>query len=209
MRWEFDESVAKRFQKEAKDHIPDYDRVIDMCVDYALVKLNKHDYIIDVGSALGYTIDKFVDKGFTNVFGVESSEKMLEQSSHSKNIFLSSQFPNLRFRLVLINWTLHFIQDKKTYLRSVYDGLESNGTLILSDKTTQSDITKHLYYNFKRNNGVNQEYIEQKEQQLKGYMLTESLDYYFHTLKEIGFENIEIINSRFGFTTFICTKKIT
>jgi SAM-dependent methyltransferase len=207
MQWEFDESVAKRFQKEATDHIPDYHRVIEMCVMYAMEHLDKHDPIIDVGSALGYTVGLLTDAGFTNVYGVESSEKMLEHSSHPEKIFLSSQFPEKRFSLVLMNWTLHFIHNKREYLRSIYDNMNEGGTLILSDKTIQSDITKQLYYNFKRKNGVSDEYIQQKENQLKGYMTTQSLEYYFYTLRDIGFTGVEVINSRYGFTTFICTKK--
>ena len=35
MVWKFDESVAERFQHEAQSHIPDYDRVIDLCLNYA------------------------------------------------------------------------------------------------------------------------------------------------------------------------------
>jgi SAM-dependent methyltransferase len=205
MVWQFDESVAKRFQHEATTHIPDYERVIDMCLEYAQ-KFDKTAPIIDVGSALGHTVDKFVQAGYTNVYGVESSEKMLEHSSHPEKIFLSSQFPEKLFSLVLMNWTLHFLPNKREYLQSIYDNLEDGGTLILTDKTKQSDRVKEMYYNFKRKNGVSDEYILQKEDQLKNYMLTESLQYYIYNLYDIGFKGTEIINSRYGFTTFLCEK---
>jgi hypothetical protein len=34
--WQFDHQLALRFQKEAETNIPDYERVIDMCLDIAI-----------------------------------------------------------------------------------------------------------------------------------------------------------------------------
>ena len=31
--WEFNEEVANRFDQEAKTNIPDYERVIDLCLN--------------------------------------------------------------------------------------------------------------------------------------------------------------------------------
>ena len=61
------------------------------------------------------------------------------------------------YDLVLMNWTLHFIKDKEDYLESIFHRCE---TLIMTDKLVQSDKTKELYYNFKRKNGISEEYIK-------------------------------------------------
>jgi hypothetical protein len=108
--------------------------------------------------------------------------------------------------MVLINWTLHFIQDKISYLESVYHGLSADGLLVLTDKTVQSDVTKRLYYKFKLDNGVTQSYIDLKEQQLQGVMLNETPEWYIQQLGRLGFRSIEIVNSRLGFVTFYCVK---
>jgi hypothetical protein len=60
----------------------------------------------------------------------------------------------------------------------MYNSLSYGGYLILTDKTHQSDIVKRDYYDFKRKNGVTEEYIQQKEKDLVGMKseLTNELD---------------------------------
>jgi 16S rRNA G966 N2-methylase RsmD len=204
-QWQFDNAVAERFQKEAKDHIPDYERVVNLCLDIANRHCIKDDSIIDVGSALGFTIDKFITAGFTNTTGVEKSANMISNSLHKEQVKLSETLPTGNYKMILVNWTLHFIQDKLTYLQSVYNNLQDDGMLILTDKTVQDSLTKNLYYQFKRNNGVSQEYIESKEQQLVGVMHLETTEWYLAQLKSM-FKTVEIVNAHLGFVTFVCKK---
>lgn len=206
-KWEFDTSVAKRFQDEANTNIPDYERVIDLCIQIAKRRHNPESHIIDVGSALGHTIERFIDSGFINVYGVESSKAMIENSAYSSCVTLSETFPEgLTTDFVMANWTLHFVNERKQYIQDIYNSLSLNGTFILSDKTPQSDTVKELYYDFKRANGISNEYIYEKEKKLQGYMNLLPIDWYLDTLKEVGFSNVQIINSRFGFVTFYCEK---
>lgn len=204
-KWAFDSAVADRFQQEAMYHIPDYRRVINLCVDIAKHELSKTDPIIDVGSALGYTLNILHHNGFTNITGVEQSKEMIAKGTHSDKVICSDKFPNKMFQLVLINWTLHFIEDKESYLKDVYNHLNDKGILIMTDKTIQSELIKNLYYQFKRNNGIDQTYIEHKEKQLAGYMHLKSVDWYINFLKTL-FSSVEIINSNLGFVTFLCRK---
>jgi ubiquinone/menaquinone biosynthesis C-methylase UbiE len=204
--WKFDDSVAKRFQQEASQHIPDYDRVIQMCIDIANKTISKNEKVIDVGSALGNTVDKFIGAGYSEVYGVEPSDSMLASTLHKERILKSESFPDQVFKLVMINWTLHFVLDKVSYLTDVFNNMASNGTLIISDKTTQTPAVKELYYQFKRDNGVDQAYIESKEKQLKGIMHCMPAGWYVTHLESIGFTDVEVINSRFGFVSFMCRK---
>lgn len=203
--WTFDDAVAARFQHEAESHIPSYNIVINKSVDFAKKTLHPDDLIIDVGSALGFTINKFKAAGFKNVMGVDNSTAMISKSLYSDTIVHSSTLPINKYKLVLINWTLHFILDKQEYLQNVYDSLD-NGYLILTDKMKQSDKVKEMYYDFKRNNGVADEYIYQKEDSLKTIMHCKSVEWYTSQLTAIGFD-IEIIHADLGFVTFLCYKK--
>jgi SAM-dependent methyltransferase len=203
--WKFDNSVADRFQHEANTHIPDYQRVIELCVQYCDNYYAKDSKIIDVGSALGHTLYSFSQAGFTNISGVESSPDMITKSFLKQNVICSGTFPNNDYDVVLINWTLHFIQDKLAYLQSVYDNLNHKGSLILTDKVTQSSRMKDMYYNFKRSNGVSNEYILEKEARLQGYMHTENIQWYVDSLEQLGF-TVEILSARFNFVTFLCFK---
>lgn len=204
--WTFDDSVANRFQQEARDHIPDYARVVEMCIEVASDNLSKDDAIIDVGSALGYTVDKFMQAGFSNVYGLDNSESMVKQSLHKDRIMLGNDFPSMPFKMIVMNWTLHFVIDKLAYIKKMYDNLEPGGYLIISDKTSQSLEVKKKYYDFKRANGVSQEYIDEKEKKLAGYMYTVPTSWYNATFADVGFSSVEVINARYGFVTFMCKK---
>jgi tRNA (cmo5U34)-methyltransferase len=206
-KWEFDTAVASRFQEEAANNIPDYERVIDMCLDIANRRYDKESTIVDVGSALGHTIEKFNMAGYSDVYGVESSQAMRDNSKFKSFIDLSETFPkDWRANFVMANWTLHFVDERKQYIEDIYKALRAGGSFVLSDKTPQSDDIKEMYYEFKRSNGVSDEYIYEKEKKLQGYMNLLPIDWYLDTLKDVGFTNIQIINSRFGFVTFYCEK---
>ena len=202
VQWVFDNSVAERFQHEAETNIPSYHTVIDKCLHFANKYLQKTDRIIDVGSALGYTMGKFIDAGYTNVMGVDNSPAMNEKNKYST--ICSDRIPSLKYNLVLMNWTLHFLVDKESYLRDIYDNLD-HGYLILTDKTSQSTIVKDWYYDFKRSKGVSDEYIKQKETSLVGVMNSVPVDWYLKTLRDIGF-TVDIIHAEYGFITFLCKK---
>jgi ubiquinone/menaquinone biosynthesis C-methylase UbiE len=204
--WVFDDSVAKRFQQEAETNIPSYHLVIDMCVDFANKNLKKDANIIDVGSALGYTMKRFIDEGYTNVIGVDNSRAMIDNSIFPELVIESNSFPKNNYDLILVNWTMHFIQDKYSYLRDIYNSLPNGKYLILTDKLQQSAIVKRDYYDFKRKNGVTEEYIQQKEKDLVGVMLSVPLSWYANKLNMVGFKSVEVIHADLGFTTFLCEK---
>lgn len=203
--WVFDETVAERFQHEAETNIPSYHTVINKSLEFANKHLNKSDKIIDVGSALGYTMHKFINAGFTNILGVDNSTAMIDKSMHTQLVIHSDTLPKYKYKLVMMNWTLHFITDKISYLSDIYNSLENTGYLILTDKCLQSDIVKDMYYDFKRKHGVSEEYILQKEQNLIGVMKSVPVEWYLNSLRNIGF-TVDIIHSDLGFTTFLCKK---
>jgi hypothetical protein len=79
--------------------------------------------------------------------------------------------------------------------------------LIVSDKMScNDDFIKNLYYDFKLKNGVTAEAIEYKEKALVGILNPKPLQWYLTSLKDIGFREVYVINSRFMFNT-ICAIK--
>ena len=205
--WVFDDAVAKRFQNEAETHIPDYKRVIDSCLDIVSKNYSNKDInIIDVGSALGFTVDKFYQAGYHNIKGVEVSESMKNNSCHKDKIIISNLLPEDTYDVILANWTLHFIIDRTSYFENIFKNLNPNGIFIISDKMSQTEEVKKLYYDWKRSNGVSEETIKTKEVKLKGVLETKPLLWYIEILSKIGFKNIECINSRFNFNTLLCRK---
>jgi 2-polyprenyl-3-methyl-5-hydroxy-6-metoxy-1,4-benzoquinol methylase len=205
--WEFDRSVAERFQKEAETHIPDYQKVIDISIEIIENKFKRYDVsIIDVGSALGHTLHCLKNKGFDNVKGIEASLAMIEKSRYADLIIHSRLFPNEKYNVVLAHWTLHFIKEREKYLRDIYHSLEKDGILILTDKMFQDTVSKDLYYKWKMANGVSWEEIKEKEKKLVNVLDSLPIEWYLDTLSTIGFKNINLINSRFNFNTLIASK---
>lgn len=123
-KWSFDnDTIALTFQSEAENHIPSYDKVIQLCIDEAR-KYDIGSSIIDFGSALGYTVSKFCDNGF-DCFGIESSQHMIDNSLHKSRIFHDNNINAKNFidhdiSMVLCNWTLHFCNEelRKTYYKT-------------------------------------------------------------------------------------------
>jgi tRNA (cmo5U34)-methyltransferase len=208
-KWSFNSDVAKDFVNHAKKHIPDYEKTIELSVSICLKHLKKDSNIIDVGSATGYTLRKLEENGFYNLYGVENSDAMIDYSTALiSKIIKSDKFPNLsnKFNAILCNWTLHFIKDKKTYINDMFKNLENNGFLILTDKTSLDNVVHNLYTDFKRSNGVSEIEIANKTASLKDVMFIDSVAWYFDTLTNAGFKNVNIINAAPCFTTFLAIK---
>lgn len=209
--WKFDEIVAKRFYQEAVSNIPDYEKVVEM-IGPIIRKLFREKSlklkILDVGSAIGFTVNKLQWEGFVNTYGVESSLDMIKHSQCGDHIFHCSELPHgLQWDVIIINWTLHFIKDRKKYLEAVYEALTPGGLLFLTEKTlNSSEEEKKDYINFKKGKGISLEEINAKALALDGILIPFPIEWYYDTLQELGFKNILMINSRFMFKTLIARK---
>lgn len=208
--WQFDGDVAARFDMEARTHIPNYEIVVQKCVDVATKAFqNKEEVkIIDVGCATGYTMERLLAAGFKQVYGVDNSQPMIDRCRVKDRILLSDTFPkeHVPYDMVLANWTLHFVAERDTYIRDISDSLNRNGIFILSDKMTSSPFVHERYHDFKRSMGVSEEEIVRKETSIEGVLTTRPLEWYLDTLKKYGFHDVSIIDASYCFATLIAFK---
>lgn len=209
--WKFDKDVAKRFDAIAATNLPHYDEVIRKCVVLAEAAFpnKKKTRIIDVGSALGRTMEEFLKAGYTQVYGVDYSEAMLAKSRVRKNLILSATFPTDHgpFDLVVANWTLHFITDenkRKEYLRDIRESLFSTGMLILSEKMGSTPLVHDRYTEFKQSKGISDKAIAENTAAVKGVLVSYPLSWYVRTLEECGFKTVEALDAEWCFNTFLC-----
>jgi 2-polyprenyl-3-methyl-5-hydroxy-6-metoxy-1,4-benzoquinol methylase len=79
-KWIFDETVSNIYKTHVRQHIPNYDRVIDKSISVCQKLCNKNDSIIDVGCATGETLQRLHDAGFNNFNNVNyfNSNKMAQ-----------------------------------------------------------------------------------------------------------------------------------
>jgi tRNA (cmo5U34)-methyltransferase len=164
---------------------------------------DKEAKIIDVGSALGYTMGKFIKAGFNNVHGVDNSRQMINSCLYPARVTLSETLPSGPWNVVLANWTLHFIPSRLAYLQRIYDNMDQGGTLILTDKMSFTSEQEILYHQFKLDNGVSLEEIQRKKESLKCVLTCKPLSWYLSALELLGFE---VINTRLMFKTIIAKK---
>lgn len=207
MDWKFDKSVAKIFVDHARKHIPNYDQVIDLSIDICET-FDKDAKIVDIGCASGETIRRLHSHGFSNLYGIDNSEAMIEECPDYATYVLSDNYPEScdNVDVAIMNWTLHFIKDKKLYLKSIYDNLRSKGILVLSEKVSLDPLSISFYHRYKQHKGVSIEEIRLKEMQIKNVMHINDARWYLKTLEEVGFKNIQIVNANWCFNTFICFK---
>lgn len=210
--WKFDDNVAEKFSAIAQSHIPNYDTVIDLSIE--VIKQFNFDSprIIDIGCATGETLIRLKKAGYENLVGVDNSQAMLDIAAKritNAKLIYNEDFPTdeEKFDVVIANWTLHFINKRQQYLQDIYQHLKPGGILILTDKTSFSDATKTLYYNFKRRQGVSETEIKNKEISLQGVLNTATPSWYIDTLNRTGFESCDIISARYGFVTFLAQKE--
>ena len=207
--WVFDHDVADNFNDIAKKNIPDYEQVISKCMQILSKIGARNTRIIDVGCATGNTLRCLYEAGFTNLVGVDNSQAMLDAINlPTVQLVLSEQFPVHKgpYDVVLANWTLHFIKNRQAYLTTIAAGLSDHGVLLLTEKTQSSKITQALYRDFKRSNGLTEEEIRIKEEQLSGVLVPYCVDWYTDLLSQLNFKEVEIINSKYGFVSFFAQK---
>lgn len=204
-QWAFDSHIATIFPQIARREIPDYLRVIDLCLRVIAKGKHQQPKIIDVGSATGETLKQLYQAGYRNLYGVECSADMLEKSFAHATLIHSAEFPEhyAPFDYVLNNWTLHFIEHRVAYLEAIKRSLAPEGRLILTDKVSTSECCHELYYDMKRANGISEADISKKRQQIEGVLTTYPFTWYVDTLQRLGFEQIEIINANTAFVTFM------
>ena len=206
--WIFDDKVALDFDRIAKTSIPHYDEVIEKSISIIQKSEFTNPKIIDVGSAIGTTLKRLFDAGFHNLYGVDSSPAMIARSFEKANLICSDSFPVSLgpFDVVVANWVLHFIPERKRYLASISSSLAAGGLLILSEKVISTPLCHDLYHDFKRANGLSELEIETKQRQLRGVLVQYPLNWYLSTLLELGFESVDVIDAHFSFVTLLARK---
>lgn len=203
--WTFDAVVADSFEKIADVSIPHYRGVIEKTIEIIRKSGKENPRIIDVGSAVGTTLKRLHEAGFANLYGVDSSESMLQRSFNKAVLIHSEQFPAsyAPFDVVIANWVLHFIRDRERYLESIRASMADGGLLILSEKVISSPLAHELYHDLKRSNGLSEDEIRKKQQQLAGVLIPYPLTWYIETLYGLGFKSVDVVDADYSFVTLL------
>lgn len=207
--WSFEnKSVVDNFQTIAESNIPNYRSVIQKCIQIAQRFLIPNALIVDVGCARGATLEALYNHGFTNLAGVDCSKAMIAKSFSQAKLIVSKTYPAelTSVDMVLANWTLHFVSERRKYLQDIYHSLRPGGIFVLTEKISAPAALKDLYHDFKRESGMSENEIREKENAIKGILVPYSIDWYLGVLAGLGFKDISIIDAHFSFVTFYAEK---
>ena len=223
----FDKQVANVFPDMIRRSVPGYDTIIPMLGVFSEKYVQPNTNIYDLGCSLGaatLSMRRRIKAPGCNIIAVDNAEAMIEQCK--KNILNdSSSTPvevicddilNINIEnasLVVINFTLQFLAPEKrdTLLKNIYQGLNSGGALVISEKVVSDNKPQQLFYDglhteFKRANGYSELEISQKRTALENVLIPETSEYHLKRLKDTGFEFATSWFQCFNFTAFCAVK---
>ena len=115
--------------------------------------------------------------------------------------------------VVIICWTLQFVRPLKreTLINKIYNGLNENGVLIITEKilTNSSLLNRYyikLYYDYKQRNQYTYEEITNKREALENILIPYRIDENIEMFKRNGFTTVDTFFQWYNFVGFICIK---
>ena len=221
----FDQDVVKVFDNMVRRSVPGYDSMIQMIGLIARMYGQDNTNYYDLGSSTGaITLSLALNNKSKNnqFFAIDNSKEMVEQCEknlHNKVDNLQAICDDINqvkinsASIVVLNLTLQFIDVnlRSNLIKKIYDGLESGGILIISEKihfedaVMQNQITK-LHMDFKKENGYSELEIANKRQAIENVLITETKEQHLNRLRECGFVETSCFFQCLNFVSFLSVK---
>ena len=221
----FDQDVVKVFDDMVRRSVPGYDSMIQMIGLIARMYGQDNTNYYDLGSSTGaITLSIALNNKSKNnqFFAIDNSKEMVEQCEktlHNKVDNLQAICDDINqvkinsASIVVLNLTLQFIDVnlRSNLIKKIYDGLESGGILIISEKihfedgVMQNQITK-LHMDFKKENGYSELEIANKRQAIENVLITETKEQHLNRLRDCGFVETSCFFQCLNFVSFLSVK---
>ena len=225
--FQFNREVARVFDDMLNRSVPLYGESIRRQAEIASAYYQEKSRIYDLGCSNGnlglLILDQMKGREFS-LIGVDSSFPMIEKYSRqlahkteSSSVCLICGFlEDIRIKnasVVLINLTLQFIapQKRDAVLSSVFNGLNSGGILLLTEKTVHrekvlNDLEIRFYKKFKLENGYSELEISRKREALEKVLVPDTIETHRKRLERAGFKTMDVWLKWFNFASFIAVK---
>ncbi|XKM14554.1 carboxy-S-adenosyl-L-methionine synthase CmoA [Orbaceae bacterium ac157xtp] len=225
--WTFDEKVAEVFPDMIQRSVPGYSNIISVIGMLAKRFVTPNSNIYDLGCSLGaatLSIRRNIQKEGCKIFAIDNSPAMVDRcrnnlAAYKANIpveVICDDINNIKLQnasMVVLNFTLQFLKpaDRQAIINHIYNSLNSNGILILSEKFSFNDdklnkLLIDMHYDFKRANGYSELQISQKRSMLENVMITDTVDTHKTRLHDAGFNHVETWFQCFNFGSLIAIK---
>jgi len=225
--FEFNEQVANVFDDMLVRSVPLYRECLRRQAQLIDRYYQTGSRIYDLGCSHGnlgvMVLDELGDR-LREMVAVDTSLPMLERyrqrlATHPLRDRVVTVVEDIRAlplvdaSVVIVNLTMQFLplSDRVQLLAQIYSALKPGGTLLLTEKTVQTDrdlaaLEQEFYYRFKAENGYSELEISQKREALETVLLPESLDQHLHRLRRVGFAQPVVWLKWFNFASILCRK---
>ena len=201
----FDESVASVFPDMIRRSVPGYETVTPLTGLIAARHLPGNGRCYDLGCSLGaatHAVLRAVGDRPCEIVAVDDSAAMLARAqalapADSRVRWVEADVRDAAIEgadVAILNYTLQFLprEDRLPLLRSIRQGMNDTGVLLLSEKLEASPYVTDLHVDFKRANGYSDLAISQKRAALENVMRVDSLEAHVARLRRAGFEAVEV-----------------
>lgn len=223
----FDEAVAEVFPDMIQRSVPGYSNIITAIGMLANRFVTEGSNVYDLGCSRGagiLSIRRNIANRQAKIIGVDNSEPMVERCRNHINAYHSDipveillddirQIEIKNASMVVLNFTLQFIppEDRLALLAKIYQGLNPNGVLVLSEKfrfeeVEMNDLLIDLHHTFKRANGYSELEVSQKRTALENVMRTDTIAIHKDRLQHAGFRKVELWFQCFNFGSMVAVK---
>ncbi len=226
--FKFGSGVANVFDDMVNRSVPFYGEMQRMMAELAADYAKPGTDVYDLGCATGTTLIGMNTSVSEDIrfIGIDDSPQMLDKCRAKLHEAGFTRPFDLRLAdlngdvqisnasVVALCLTLQFVRpiSREKLLKSIFDGLESGGVLILIEKILAEDsvfnreFIKH-YYNYKRRNNYSEMEISQKREALENILIPYKLSENITLLKNIGFDHSEVFFKWYNFSGLIARKK--
>lgn len=216
----FSFSTVKDFDKHIAKQILEYKELDDLIKNISINFLENNTNVYDLGCSTGRLVREldniYIDKNIT-YYGIENNQNFSKDQISSENLRYIKQ--DLREDFIFNNaslissiFTLQFIgeNNRKKLLKNIYKGLNRGGAFILAEKIYSSSSRIHKILEMrnwdlkKRLYKADQILLDEKD--LRDIMKPITLEDNIKDLKEVGFEELEVIWRFNNFVGILCIK---
>ncbi|MCW9014169.1 MAG: carboxy-S-adenosyl-L-methionine synthase CmoA [Gammaproteobacteria bacterium] len=223
----FDESVVHVFRDMIGRSVPGYSTLLSMIPVLARHYVKNNSRCYDLGCSLGAStlaMRHGIDAQDTEIISVDNSPAMIEQCqryiANDKAVvpvkLVCADIRDISVicaSMVVMNFTLQFIErnDRSKLLDSIYQGLNTDGVLLLSEKIHFSDEVEQewmtdLHHEFKKANGYSELEISQKRSALENVLVPETIEKHKQRLTKAGFRKVIVWFQCFNFVSLLAIK---
>ncbi|MFK8013394.1 MAG: carboxy-S-adenosyl-L-methionine synthase CmoA [Marinicellaceae bacterium] len=222
----FDQQVTSVFDDMIKRSVPGYESILKSIAMFCMKYAQSDSHIYDLGCSLGavsVTAARATESIACDIVAVDTSEPMLNSCQkiiddaglQHRISLLNEDITSLKINnasVVISNFTIQFIpkEYRLAVIKDIYDGLNSGGVFILSEKFQADDENDNFliqhYHAYKKLNGYSNKAIQRKRDALKNVLVPDSIYEIENRLNTVGFKNYYKWFQCFNFASFIAIK---